>query len=399
MEIQFPFISTCNYICGSFFTIDPCEVFCNSNMSFKNNSKKKPKCNLKLKLIMRIIDYRSDTVTKPSPEMWENLKLMDNSKLGDDVARDDPTVLELEAKAAKVVGKEAALFVTSGTQGNLISLLAQTNPGDEILVDEQSHIYKWEVGGAARIGGLMVRTFSSDKGMVKPQDLQPIIRPRDDIHQPFTSMICLENTQNYYGGIALPPSLFKDTRNFADQNNLKFHVDGARIFNAAVARDIDVTEYTQHVDSVQYCLSKGLSCPIGSIIAGTQEFIDSAIKWRKMLGGGWRQAGIIASFGIMALEPEWINRLNQDNQLAQNLGKLLTDSDLNLEIPKPDTNILMVGVPEKLNLEKIINLLKDNGIKAYTMGNRIRIVTHSGISQDDIEYSAEVISDVLRNEI
>ncbi|UYP47182.1 hypothetical protein NEF87_003467 [Candidatus Lokiarchaeum ossiferum] len=348
---------------------------------------------------MRIIDFRSDTVTKPSPEMWEVIKSMDNSKLGDDVERDDPTVLELEAKAAKVVGKDAALFVTSGTQGNLISLLAQTTPGEEILVDEQSHIYKWEVGGAARMGGLMVRTFPSNKGMFNPNNLQSLIRPHDDIHQPITSMICLENSQNYYGGIALPTSLFKETRDFADQNHLKLHVDGARIFNAAIARKIDVKEYTKFVDSVQFCLSKGLSCPIGSIIAGSHEFIDSAIKWRKMLGGGWRQAGIIASMGVVALEQKWIDRLSVDNQLAKNLGTILSGMDLPINIPEPDTNILMVEVPTHLDMPKLEHSLESAGIRTHAMGQRIRIVTHSGINQDDIEYSAQIISDVIRKSV
>ncbi len=345
---------------------------------------------------MRIIDYRSDTVTKPSPEMWEVIKSMDNSKLGDDVERDDPTVLELEAKAAKLVGKEAALFVTSGTQGNILALLAQTTPGEEILLEEQSHMYKWEVGGAARLGGLMVRTFPSDKGMFTPSKLQSLIRPRDDIHQPFTSLICLENTHNNHGGIALPPSLFKAIRDFANQNKLKFHVDGARIFNAAVARKIDVTEYTKHVDSVQFCLSKGLSCPIGSIIAGTQEFIDSAMKWRKMLGGGWRQAGIIASMGIAALEPRWINRLQEDHQLAKSLRTILSEMDLPITIPDPDTNLLMIELPDHVRMPDVVHSLAEVGIRTHDADQRIRIVTHFGITQDDIDYSAPIIADVLR---
>ncbi len=348
---------------------------------------------------MRIIDYRSDTVTLPSTEMWKVIKSLDNSKLGDDVERDDPTVLALEAKAAKLVGKEAALFVTSGTQGNLISLLAQTTPGDEILVDEHSHIYKWEVGGAARVGGLMVRTFSSDKGIFNPFGLQSIIRPQDDIHQPLTSMISLENTQNYYGGIVLPPSLFKETQTFADQNNLKFHLDGARIFNAAVARNIAVTEYTKYVDSVQFCLSKGLCCPIGSIIAGTTEFIDSAIKWRKMLGGGWRQAGIIASMGIVALESQWINRLQEDHQFAKSLRRILSETDLPITIPDLDTNILMIELPDHVIMPKVVQNLSDAGIRTHDMGQRIRIVTHYGINQDDIDYSAPIIVDVLRKHL
>ncbi len=339
---------------------------------------------------MRIIDFRSDTVTKPSPDMWKKLKSLENSDLGDDVEGEDPTVNELERKAAKLVGKEASLLTTSGTQGNLIALLSETKPGDEILVEERSHIYKWEVGGAARLGGLMVRTFPSNRGSFIPSKLQTLIR-HEDIHEPTTSMICLENTHNDHGGIALPLSLFKDTNSFAIKNNLKIHLDGARIFNASVALNLPVAEFTKYVDSVQFCLSKGLSCPVGSILAGSSEMIKRARKFRKMLGGGMRQAGIIAAMPIIALESNWIARLAEDHKNAFRLYKGLSESDLQIKVQKPDTNIVMVEFSDNVPMLKVVDSLGAAGIKAFDTGQRIRLVTHYGLNEDDIDYSIEVI--------
>ncbi|MEE9213930.1 MAG: threonine aldolase family protein, partial [Thermodesulfobacteriota bacterium] len=291
---------------------------------------------------MKIVDLRSDTVTKPSPEMWEMIKSMDNSMLGDDVEREDPTVNILEEKAAHIVGKEAALFVTSGTQGNLVSLLSQTNPGEEILLEELSHIFGHEVGSAARIGGLMINTFSSKKGVPSLNHLQDLIRNKEDIHEPPTTLLCAENTHNFHGGAILKPEVLRELKSFAEKNELKFHLDGARIFNASVALNQPVTQFTRHVDSVMFCLSKGLSCPVGSIVAGPKEFISKARKFRKMLGGGMRQAGIIASFGLVALEPKWIKRLEDDHKNAKLLADGLDNLDSSIKVHKPDTNIVIV---------------------------------------------------------
>ncbi len=348
---------------------------------------------------MRVVDLRSDTVTKPSPEMWDAVKSMNNSNLGDDVERDDPTVNQLEETAAKLVGKPAALFVTSGTQGNLISILAQTQPGEEILTEQHSHVVKWEVGGVARIGGLMVRTYSSKKGTFIPSDLTPLVRDRTDIHQPITSLITLENTHNYHGGIAISPQIFEKTKAFADANNLIIHLDGARIFNACVALQKSVTDYTKYVDSIQFCLSKGLSCPIGSIIAGSLEFIEQARRWRKMLGGGWRQAGIIASMGITALKPEWIQRLNEDHANAKLLAKSLSELEIPIHVPTPDTNIVMVEFTQAIEMEilqKIITDFHQAGILCYDMGPRIRLVTHYGIYEDDVHYCVPLMHKILK---
>lgn len=347
---------------------------------------------------MRIVDFRSDTVTKPSPEMWEAIKSMDNSKLGDDVLREDPTVNELENKAAKITGKEAALLVTSGTQGNLISLLSQTNPGNEILLEEQSHIFGHEVGSAARIGGLMISTYSSNRGVPSIEQLQDLIRDKEDIHEPATTLICAEDTHNFHGGVIVKPEILRDLKDFAIKNGLKFHLDGARIFNAAVGLNIPVTEFIKHVDSVMFCLSKGLSCPVGSIVAGTKEFILKARKFRKMVGGGMRQAGIIASFGLVALEPKWIKRLEEDHKTAKIFAEGLKGFDLPIKIHDPDTNIVIVEFLNKVRIFKIISELGKEGVLAFNISKeKIRFVTHYGIQEDDIQSSIEIIGKVLQN--
>jgi len=346
---------------------------------------------------LRIVDFRSDTVTKPSPEMWEAVKSLDNSKLGDDVLGEDPTVNELENRAAKIIGKEAALLVTSGTQGNLVSLLSQTNPGNEILLEEQSHIFVHEVGGAARIGGLMISTYSSNRGIPSIEQLQDLIRDKEDIHKPATTLICAEDTHNFHGGAIVKPEILRGLKDFASKNGLNFHLDGARIFNAAVGLNIPVTEFIKHVDSVMFCLSKGLSCPVGSIVAGTKEFISKARKFRKMVGGGMRQAGIIASFGLIALEPKWIKRLGKDHKNAKTLAEGLISFELPVKIHDPDTNIIIMEFLNKIKIFKIIEELGKEGILAFNINKeKIRFVTHYGIHEDDIQYSIEAIGRVLQ---
>ncbi|MHA2245649.1 MAG: threonine aldolase family protein [Candidatus Hodarchaeales archaeon] len=346
----------------------------------------------------KIVDLRSDTVTKPSPEMWEALQTLDDHKIGDDVFREDPTVNELEDTAAKITGKESALLVSSGTQGNLISLLCSTYPGDEILVEELSHILFYEVGSAARVGGLTPRPYFSDKGIASlDDDLQPLIRPRDDDHQPWTTLLCVENTHNNHGGTVLSPTYLKDLKDFAQKNdNLKIHMDGARIFNAAVSMKLPVTDFTTHVDSMTFCLSKGLSCPVGSIVVGSQEFIDKARKFRKMLGGGMRQAGIIAVLGLVALEDKWIKRLEEDHVNAKRLANGLQESSLPIQVGNPETNILMVECPITTQMVKLVDTLTDNGILTLSKKNKLRLVTHFGISTEDIDFSIEQIISVMK---
>jgi threonine aldolase len=328
------------------------------------------------------------------------IKSMDNSMLGDDVEREDPTVNILEEKAAHIVGKEAALFVTSGTQGNLVSLLSQTNPGEEILLEELSHIFGHEVGSAARIGGLMIKTFSSKKGIPSLNHLQDLIRNKEDIHEPPTTLLCAENTHNFHGGAILKPEVLRELKSFAEKNELKFHLDGARIFNASVALNQPVTQFTRHVDSVMFCLSKGLSCPVGSIVAGPKEFISKARKFRKMLGGGMRQAGIIASFGLVALEPKWIKRLEEDHKNAKLLADGLENLDSSIKVHKPDTNIVIVEFLNNIYISKIITELGREGILAFNINKKkIRFVTHYGIQEEDILSSVETIRKVFQKSL
>lgn len=348
-------------------------------------------------LLPRVIDLRSDTVTKPSPEMWEALRNLNDEKIGDDVFREDPTVNELEELAAKKTGKEAALLVTSGSQGNLTCLLSFTRPGNEILIESSSHILLHEVGSAARIGGLMPRTYDSDRGVPSLSTLESLIRPRDDDHQPWTTLVCVENTHNKHGGAIIPVDFLRSLKNFSLEKDLKIHMDGARIFNAAIAKDVPVSKFVENVDSMTFCLSKGLSCPIGSLIVGSQEFINEARKFRKMLGGGMRQAGIIAIMGLIALQDKWLSRLREDHVNASHLAKGLEESSLHINIVEPETNIVIIECPASLPLDKVIRELKKEGILAFSFENKIRLVTHYGITKEDINVSIETITRVFRD--
>jgi len=345
---------------------------------------------------LKVVDFRSDTVTKPSPEMWEMVKLMNNSKLGDDVEQEDPTVNALEKKAAKLVGKEASLYVTSGTQGNLISLLSQTKPGDQIMVERLSHIFGNEVGSAARIGGLMVYTYPSNNGVPDLDNLEEMIGDPENVHKPATTLLCAENTHNFHGGVIIKPNDLQKMKFFADKKNMKLHIDGARIFNAAVALNIPVTELTQYGDSIMFCLSKGLSCPVGSIVAGSTEFIKRARKFRKMLGGGMRQAGIIACFGVVALESNWINRLKEDHKNAKQLAEGMMGYNLPIQVQSPETNIFFVSFPKEAPMEEIMADLYQEGVKVFNFDHKIRFVTHYGITEEDIQNSIDTIEKVLK---
>jgi threonine aldolase len=349
---------------------------------------------------LRIVDLRSDTVTKPSPEMWQAVKNLDHPQIGDDVMGEDPLVNELQEKAAKIMGKEASLLVTSGTQGNLISLLSHTHPGDEILIEEESHIFIHEVGSAARIGGLMTRTYQSDSGFPSLSELKFKIR-NEDIHEPPTTLLCAENTHNAHGGRIIFPSQLEEMRDFSKNNGLKFHLDGARIFNASIASNLPIKEFTKNVDSIMFCLSKGLSCPIGSIVAGSSEFIRKARKYRKMLGGGMRQAGIIAVFGLVALEEKWIKRLKEDHDNAKLLSEGLKQIAFPITVQDPETNILMVDFPDNVDLDKILSHFYEEGVLTFIESprKRIRFVTHYGINEDDIAYAVQKIEIVLKNNL
>jgi threonine aldolase len=341
------------------------------------------------------IDLRSDTVTKPTPEMWEALRGLDNSMLGDDVFQEDPTVNELEFKAAELMNKEAGLLVTSGTQGNLVSLLSTTSPGEEILVEAQSHIFLNEVGSAARFGGLTSRTFHTERGNPEIYQLQQLIRSKTDIHQPWTTLLCIENTHNYHGGSVVTPQEIGKLSSFCTKNDLQFHMDGARIFNAVVASESHLVDYTNHVDTMMFCLAKGMSCPVGSLVVGSQKFIDKARKFRKMLGGGMRQAGVIAIMGLIAFEQNWKQQIKDDHINAKVIAHELTKEHSELKIIEPESNIIMVYCPDEISLPAITNDLEKENILILDLDNKLRIVTHYGISKEDVERSIESMIEVF----
>ena len=339
------------------------------------------------------IDFRSDTVTLPTEEMLEAIKY---AELGDDVFREDQTVNRLEQLSAEKMGKEAALLVTSGTQANLISLMSNSNPGKLVILESESHIYWYEVGGISKIAGLFPWPVKSAFGALDPKDVEAAIHPKD-IHFPEAAIICMENTHNRHGGTIITPTQIKAINEVAQQHNLKFYMDGARIFNAAVALKIDVKEITKHVDNLMFCLSKSLSCPIGSLLVGTNNFIEKARKIRKLLGGGMRQAGIIAAPGIIALE-EMIDRLEEDHKNARCLAEGISKIEgIQIDLNRVQTNSVCYDVGNlELSAETFVMKLKDKGILALPLAEKkVRMVTHRGIESKDIDKSIEVIENLI----
>lgn len=340
-----------------------------------------------------MIDLRSDTVTKPTQAMRE---AMYHAEVGDDVYEEDPTIIELEALAAHMVGKEAALFVPSGTQGNQIAVLTHCRQGEEIILEAESHIFFYEGASISAFAGVQPRTIIGNRGVMDPKDVQAAIRD-DDIHFPETSLICIENTHNRAGGAVIPLDNMRDIYKIAQANGIAVHLDGARIFNASIASGINVKDFTAYTDSLQFCLSKGLGAPIGSVIAGTEEFITHARKWRKRLGGGMRQAGIIAAPGLVALKT-MVDRLAEDHEHA----KILADGLQHIEglsiQNEVETNIVIVNT-EGLGLtaEEFLHDLKAVGILAVPFGSyAIRLTTHFDVSSKDISLALEKINKICR---
>jgi threonine aldolase len=332
---------------------------------------------------MKVVDLRSDTITHPTPEMR---KAMFEAEVGDDVYGEDPTVNRLEAMAAKMMGKEAALFTTSGTQSNLVAVLAQTHHGDEVILGDQAHMLWYEVGAAATLGGVILRTVrNGNSGRISLDDIDRTIRAKD-LHYPETTLLCLENTHNRCGGAVLTPDYTDEVCSLAHRRGLKVHLDGARIFNAAVALCVRATALTQNVDSVGLCLSKGLSAPVGSLLCGSRDLIERARKFRKMLGGGMRQAGVIAAAGIVALET-MVDRLAEDHtnarRLAQGLagmkGITLTQNDI-------PTNIVMFNLWPGWSAVEFAKGLDRAEVKVgFRDGGPFRAVTNRMVSSSDID--------------
>ncbi len=324
------------------------------------------------------MDFRSDTVTQPTPAMRD---AMANAPVGDDVYGDDPTVNDLENWAAKRHGFEAALFTTSGTQANLLALMSHCERGDEYLCGQQAHNYMFEAGGAAVLGSIQPQPIENNPdGTLDFNKLKAAIKP-DDFHFARTRLLSLENTIN---GKVLPMSYLKQARDFVDQNNLKLHLDGARVYNAAVALDTDVANIAQYFDSMTICLSKGLAAPVGSLLLGNKEFINKARRIRKMLGGGMRQAGVLAAAGKIALT-EQVSQLKLDHDNAKHLAIGLSKiPGFSLNPEWVQTNIVFAKVDSSVDIHQLALSLKEEGI-IFSPGNPVRFVTHKDISREDVD--------------
>jgi threonine aldolase len=344
---------------------------------------------------MHYIDLRSDTVTRPTPEMRE---AMAEAEVGDDVYRDDPTVNRLEELAAGMLGKEASLFVPSGTMGNLIALLVHCQRGHEVIVGNQSHIYLNEAGGMAALGGIQPCPVQNQPdGTLALLDILASIRT-EDVHHPTTRLICLENTQNICGGVPLTPEYTRQVGDLARQKDLALHIDGARIFNAAAAQNIPVRDLVAPADSVMFCLSKGLAAPIGSMLVGTNTFIARARHIRKMLGGGMRQVGVVAAAGIISLE-KMTKRLGDDHARARKLAEGLRQvNGLVVDPNSPYTNMVYLNLSDEVETtaQQITQKMKDLGVLVDPENTRrFRLVIHYWIDDPAVEQTVTAFQKAL----
>ncbi len=344
-----------------------------------------------MKKLTEIIDLRSDTVTLPTEEMLEAIR---HAELGDDIYREDPTVNRLEEMAAKKMGKEAALLVISGTMANLVSIMSNTQRGDCAILEAESHLYYYESGGISAIAGVMPWPIQGKMGVMDPNDVEAAIKPKS-LHFPPNTLVCIENTHNRAGGAIVTPSQIEAISRVTKKHGLTLYMDGARVFNAAVTMKTDVREFTKHVDNMMFCLSKGLSCPLGSIIVGSNEFIERAWKNRKTIGGAMRQAGIIAASGIIALE-KMIDRLEDDHKNARLLAEGLAKIEgIAVDLKAVQTNMVNLDVGG-LGIEaaEFVNRLRERGVLALNRSKTgIRMVTHRGIEKEHIEKALSLIED------
>lgn len=348
-------------------------------------------------MMNRSVELRSDTFTRPSPAMR---RAMAEAVVGDDVWNEDPTVHQLEARAAEVMGKEAGLFVASGTQGNLIGVLSHTQRGDEIIIGDQSHIFRYEVGGLAVVGGLQVHTLPNSRdGRIAPEAIAGAIRG-GDIHEPPTGCVAIENTHNRCFGSVLPVEQVQAVADVAHADGVPVHLDGARVFNAATALRVSVAHVTRPVDSVTFCLSKGLGAPVGSVLCGSAEFIRRARKWRKLLGGGMRQVGILAAAGLYALEHN-VQRLADDHDNARVLATGLAQiPGIEIDLDAVASNIVFFAIPGlELSLPSLLERLAAAGVRMAPSGHRIRAVTSLEVSREDIEYALDTVRRVAATPI
>jgi threonine aldolase len=343
---------------------------------------------------MKFIDLRSDTVTHPTPEMRQ---AMAQAEVGDDVYGDDPTVNRLQELAAAKLGKEAALFVPSGTMGNLVAILTHCQRGDEVIVGDKAHTFWYEGGGISAFGGVhSCQLTNQADGSILVDDIAEAVR-EDDIHQPVTRLVCLENTHNRCGGSVQSLDYTRQVSQLVHERGLKLHLDGARLFNAAAALNVEAGELTQYFDTVTFCLSKGLCCPVGSILCGPREFIGQARRVRKHLGGGMRQVGVLAAAGIVALE-QIAPRMGQDHARARKLAEGLAENrGLVLDEGTPQTNMVYFNLAEQvaLSAEEVSEKLKVYDILASGHGRRFRLVTHYWIDDAAVKKVVKAFGEIV----
>ena len=341
----------------------------------------------------RFIDLRSDTVTTPTEAMREAMR---GAVVGDDVYGEDPTVRHLEVLAAERLGKEAALFVPSGTMGNQVALLAHAARGEEVILEENCHIYSFEVGGPAFLGGILTRTLRGMHGILDPQEIRKAIRP-ESLHSPRTALICLESPTNRGGGTIYPPPLLQEICELAHGAGVAVHLDGARIFNAAIAMEVPATTFARWADSVMCCLSKSLAAPVGSLLAGRHAFIERARRFRKLLGGGMRQAGVIAAAGIVALET-MVDRLGEDHDnarlLAEGLGGI---EGIEIDLKRVQTNIVIFAVRHPtITASTLSRRLREERVLVHQISaESIRCLTHKDVSQRDVEQALTIMRQIM----
>jgi threonine aldolase len=338
---------------------------------------------------MKIIDLRSDTVTKPSAAMKQ---AMFKAPLGDDVFGDDPTVNKLQAETAKLLGKEAGLFVPTGTMGNQVALKTLTQPGDEVILDHESHIFRYEVAGAAVMSGLQFHTMIGPGGIMTAEQVKGAIRPVD-IHQPQTALVCLENTHNRAGGVVYPIDEIKKISALCKRRKIKMHLDGARLWNASVASGTSLKEYSKFFDSVMVCFSKGMGCPVGSVLVGNKEFIEKARRNRKMMGGGMRQAGILAGAGLYALKHN-LKRMVEDHKRAKTLAQTISQiPKIRIDLASVQTNIVVFDIKRtRMSSEQAMDKLAQKGLWLVSFGpTRLRAVTHLDVNDGDVHRAGTIL--------
>lgn len=335
-----------------------------------------------------LIDYRSDTVTKPSSQM---LEAMMQAPVGDDVFGEDPTINELEGLSATMFGMEAALYCPSGTMTNQIGIKCHTQPGDEVICDTTAHVYQYEGGGIASNSGASVKLLPGERGRITAAQVKEAINA-DDVHKASSSLVCLENTSNRGGGSCYEISEIAQIRELCDEQNLKLHLDGARLFNALIAKKQSAEEYGKAFHSISICLSKSLGCPVGSVLIGSNEFIRKARRVRKAFGGGMRQAGFVAAAGVYALQYN-IDRLTQDHQHAQQLADALQGKPFVTEVMPVETNIIIFTVKTPFTPQTLVAKLKEDNILGYAISpTQVRLVLHLDITPDMVQKTIDVFN-------